>query len=212
MSTAQPPRTPASESPGRPLHLVASEGDEDLRLVERIRQRDEAALGALYDRWSERVYAVAFHLVGNRDDAEEVVEKAFSQVWAEADRYHGGRGSVEAWIILIARSRALDRLRLIRSRLKREERLDDEAAGELVGDGDSPLQGAAAGERREIVDRALSRLPGDQQRVVRMTFFEGLTQREIAHELGVPLGTVKTRTRLAFPKLRALLSGLREPG
>ena len=212
MSTAQPPRKPASESPARPLHLVASEGDEDLRLVERIRQRDEAALGALYDRWSDRVYAVAFHLVGNRDDAEEVVEKSFSQVWAEADRYHGGRGSVEAWIILIARSRALDRLRLIRSRMKREERLDEKAAGELAGDGESPLQGAAAGERRTIVDRALARLPGDQQRVVRMTFFEGLTQREIAHELGVPLGTVKTRTRLAFPKLRALLSGLRESG
>jgi RNA polymerase sigma-70 factor (ECF subfamily) len=212
MSTTQPPRSPASESPARRLHLVASESDQDLRLVERIRERDQAALGALYDRWSERVYAVAFHLVGNRDDAEEVVEKSFSQVWAEADRYHVGRGSVEAWIILIARSRALDRLRLIKSRMRREERLDEKAAGQLADDGESPLQGAAAGERRDIVDRAVSRLPGDQQRVVRMTFFEGLTQREIAHELGVPLGTVKTRTRLAFPKLRALLSGLREPG
>jgi len=212
MSTVQPPHRPASESTARPLHLVASEGGEDLRLMERIRQRDEAAFAAVYDRWSDRVYAVAFHLVGNRDDAEEVVEKTFSQVWAEADRYHDGRGSVEAWIILMARSRALDRLRLLKSRMKREERLDERAAGELAGDGESPLQGADAGERRDIVDRAVSRLPGDQQRVVRMTFFEGLTQREIAHQLGVPLGTVKTRTRLAFPKLRALLSGLREPG
>ncbi|HEX8319129.1 RNA polymerase sigma factor [Longimicrobium sp.] len=78
----------------------------DLRLVERVQGRDEAALGELYDRWSDRVYAVALHLVGDRHHAEEVVEKAFSQVWTQADRYHTGWGSVEAWIILIARSHA----------------------------------------------------------------------------------------------------------
>jgi RNA polymerase sigma-70 factor (ECF subfamily) len=211
MSTAQPPRQPQNDRP-RALHAVVSQNDVDLRLVERIQRHDEAALGELYDRWSDRVYAVAFHLVGNRDDAEEVVEKAFSQIWAEADRYHDGRGSVEAWIILIARSRALDRLRLLKSRMRREERLDEKAADTIPIAADSPLQDAAAGETREIVDRALDRLPGDQQRVVRMSFFQGLTQREIAHELGLPLGTVKTRTRLAFPKLRALLAGLREPG
>lgn len=78
----------------------------DQRLVERVQGRDEAALGELYDRWSHRVYAVALHLVGDRPGAEEVVEKAFSQVWAQADRYHTGWGSVEAWIILIARGHA----------------------------------------------------------------------------------------------------------
>ncbi|HEY0022227.1 MAG TPA: sigma factor [Longimicrobium sp.] len=78
----------------------------DQRLVERIQGREEAALAELYDRWSDRVYAVALHLVGDRDHAEEVVEKAFSQVWAQADRYHAGWGSVETWIILIARSHA----------------------------------------------------------------------------------------------------------
>jgi len=74
--------------------------------MERVQGRDQAALGELYDRWSDRVYAVALHLAGDRDGAEEVVERAFSQIWAQADRYHTGWGSVEAWIILIARRHA----------------------------------------------------------------------------------------------------------
>ena len=210
MSTSHPPRRPHSGQSAVPQRDTAAAAD-DLRLLQRIRMRDEAALGDLYDRWADRVFAVALHLLGSRDDAEEVVEKVFTQVWAEADRYHDGRGSMEAWIILIARSRSLDRLRLLRTRMRREERMDDRSADITPATGDSPLQDADAGERREIIGRALERLPGDQQRVVRMTFFEGLTQREIAQELGVPLGTVKTRTRLAFPKLRALLAGLRGP-
>lgn len=189
-----------------------SANDEDVRLVERIRSRDQAALGSLYDGWAQRVYAVALHLLGSAPDAEEVVEKVFSQVWAEADRYHAGRGSVEAWIVLMARSRALDRLRLLKTRLRREEPLDDRRADGVTSPGHSPLQAAADGEQRDIIGRALDRLPADQQRVVHMTFYEGLTQSQIAERLGVPLGTVKTRTRLAFPKLRALLSGLRDGG
>lgn len=210
MSTSHPPRRPYSGQTAVPPRDTPAAAD-DLRLLERIRMHDEVALGELYDRWANRVFAVALHLLGSQDDAEEVVEKVFTQVWSEADRYHDGRGSVEAWIILIARSRSLDRLRLLKTRMRREERMDDRSADITPAMGDSPLQDADAGERRDLIGRALERLPGDQQRVVRMTFFEGLTQREIAQELGVPLGTVKTRTRLAFPKLRALLAGLREP-
>jgi RNA polymerase sigma-70 factor (ECF subfamily) len=104
MSAAQPLRQSARET--APASLAAAGTDVDLRLVERVQGRDEAALGELYDRWSDRVYAVALHLVGDRDRAEDVVEKAFSQVWIEANRYHSGCGSVEAWIILIARGHA----------------------------------------------------------------------------------------------------------
>jgi len=109
---APPARHPARDTARAPVAAV-SEKDMDQRLVERVQRRDEAALGELYDRWSSRVYAVALHLVGDRDGAEEVVENAFSQVWAQADRYHDSWGSVEAWIILIVRSRARDRLRLL---------------------------------------------------------------------------------------------------
>jgi RNA polymerase sigma-70 factor (ECF subfamily) len=105
MGTASPARHPARDTARAPIADVA-ETDVDLRLVERVQGRDEAALGELYDRWSDRVYAVALHLVGERRRAEEVVEKAFAQVWAEAGRYHAGWGSVEAWVILIARRHA----------------------------------------------------------------------------------------------------------
>lgn len=101
----------------------------DQRLVERVQGRDEAALGELYDRWSDRVYAVALHLVGDRHGAEEVVEKAFSQVWTQANRYHTAWGSVEAWIILIARGHARNRLRLPKPRMPRDEGRDVVARG-----------------------------------------------------------------------------------
>jgi RNA polymerase sigma-70 factor (ECF subfamily) len=105
MGAARPPRHSARET-ALASGAAVSENDMDQRLVERVQGRDEAALGELYDRWSDRVYAVALHLVGDRDGAEEVVEKAFSQVWTEAGRYHTASGSVETWIILIARSHA----------------------------------------------------------------------------------------------------------
>jgi RNA polymerase sigma-70 factor (ECF subfamily) len=104
MGAAQPARHSARET--APAPRAVPENDMDQRLVERVQGRDQAALGELYDRWSDRVYAVALHLVGDTHDAEAVVEKAFSQVWAEAGRYHAAWGSVEAWIILIARRHA----------------------------------------------------------------------------------------------------------
>jgi RNA polymerase sigma-70 factor (ECF subfamily) len=109
MGAGPPARQAARDTARSPLAVVA-ETDVDLRLVKRVQGRDEGALGELYDRWSDRVYAVALHLVGDRHHAEEVVEKAFSQVWAQAGRYHTAWGSVEAWIILIARRHARDRL------------------------------------------------------------------------------------------------------
>ena len=105
MGAAHPARHPARDA-ARAARAAVSDTDVDLRLMERVQGRDEAALGALYDRWSDRVYAVALQLVGDRHHAEEVVEKAFTQVWIEANRYHTGWGSVEAWIILIARGHA----------------------------------------------------------------------------------------------------------
>jgi RNA polymerase sigma-70 factor (ECF subfamily) len=105
MGAARAPRHSARET-ALASGAAVSENDMDQRLVERVQGRDEAALGELYDRWSDRVYAVALHLAGDRQRAEEVVEKAFSQVWTEAGRYHTASGSVETWIILIARSHA----------------------------------------------------------------------------------------------------------
>lgn len=214
MPTDEPRRNPPQTSRSAPAECAEPprpSADEETRLLGRIQRGDAEALRALYDHWADTVYSIATHLTGAPEDAEEVVEKTFTQVWNEASRYDPARGSVGTWITLIARSRALDGRRTRRRRQQREAAsFEGAATADAATPPPSPLQQTAASERRRMVDRALGHLPDDQQRVVRLTFFAGLSQREIADELGLPLGTVKTRVRLAFAKLRGTLSVLRE--
>jgi RNA polymerase sigma-70 factor (ECF subfamily) len=207
MSKDIPPHEQRSANGGGPC--PGSDRETDSLLVGRIQRRDEAALSELYDRWADRVYAVAYHLLHDDGEAEDIVERTFTRIWQDASRYDPARASVAAWIVVISRSHALSRLRVRRSR----ERQDEIQAGYAGGDGPimaaSPLQGAETRDDQERIDQAVSGLPEDQERVVRMTFFEGLTQTEIAAKLGVPLGTVKTRVRLAFAKLRDSLAEMR---
>lgn len=175
---------------------------------------DEQALGALYDRWVTRVHAVVFQLLGDADDAEDVTEEAFWQAWRQAGRYDAARGSPAAWLVAIARSRALDRLRARRRRLEIElpqpATASDTPAPELATGRPDPLAGAEAAERRDRVVAALSALPPEQCETIRLAYFGGLSQVEIAERMGQPLGTVKTRVRLALDKLRESLSMLRD--
>lgn len=208
MSTNSSPheRRTANAADPRP----GSDQETDILLVGRIQRRDEAALSELYDRWADRVYAVAYHMLHDDGEAEDIVERTFTRIWQDASRYDPARASVAAWIVVISRSHALSRLRVRRSR----ERQDEIQSGYATADGSmmaaSALQEVEASEDQEQIDHAVSRLPEEQERVVRMTFFEGLTQTEIAAKLGVPLGTVKTRVRLAFAKLRDSLAEMRE--
>lgn len=176
----------------------------------RIQCGDERALAALFDRRADEVHAIAAHLLGSGDEADEVVERTFLHVWREAGSYDPGRGSVGAWITVIARSRALDRLRAEKRRLRLDALRSSHAADEGSMAAISPLQHAETSEHRALVADAVDRLPDEQRRVVRMTFFEALSQSEIAARLGIPLGTVKTRVRLAFARLRDSLALLRE--
>jgi RNA polymerase sigma-70 factor (ECF subfamily) len=174
---------------------------------------DEGALGELYDRWSARVHAFVFRLVRDRDDAEEVVEEVFWQAWRQAGRYDPQRGAAASWLLLIARTRALDR---VRSRLRRREdpleaesgdRAADEAATATAG---GPIMELEWSERRTRVLAALAELPAEQRETLELAYFDGLSQTEIADRTEQPLGTVKTRTRLALRKLRERLSILRD--
>lgn len=206
MSTAPPPH---HRSDARSA-AAGQESPTDDVLMGRIQCADERALATLFDRWVDRVYSVAAHILGNGDEADDVVERTFLHVWQEAKSYDAARGSVGAWITVIARSRALSLLRTEKRRL----RLEELRSGHLVEEGSisaaSPLRRVEASEHRELVEEAVNRLPDEQQRVVRMTFFDALSQSEIAARLGVPLGTVKTRVRLAFAKLRDSLAVLQE--
>ena len=186
--------------------------ESDFELLERMQARDEQALGALYDRWSARVHALAIQFLGREDEAEDVVEETFWQVWRSAKRYQSSRGTVGTWVIMIARSRALDRLRARRrSREERWEELPKPAAGDpLFQSVNSPLQNAADAERRRMVLAALAELPAEQREVLELAYYGGMSQSEIAEHTGQPLGTVKTRVRLGLRKLRDRLDVLRE--
>jgi len=185
---------------------------EDESLVQRMAAGDEKALGALYDRWSPVVHGVVSRLLRQPDDVEDVVEEAFWQAWRQAARFDSTRGAVQTWLLTIARSRALDRVRSLRRR--REDPLegdDGESVVQQVAEGDPGLD-AEASERRRIVVAALSGLPAEQREALELGYFGGLSQSEIAERTGQPLGTVKTRMRLAMQKLRGQLQILSSEG
>jgi RNA polymerase sigma-70 factor (ECF subfamily) len=186
---------------------------DDADLVARMRSGDERALGELYDRWEDSVRVCALSIVDEAAEAEDVVEDVFWQAWRQSARFDPDRGSVGAWLLTIARSRALDRARA-RRRSRETAGLDDleqsgsEAAMSPEGD---PLSYTERGERSRMVREALRELPSEQRESLELAYFEGLSQSEIAERTGHPLGTVKTRMRLAMQKLRDSLSALGEP-
>jgi RNA polymerase sigma-70 factor (ECF subfamily) len=185
---------------------------EDESLVQRMAAGDDAALGALYDRWYPVVHGVVSRLLRQPDDVEDIVEETFWQAWRQASRFDRSRGAVQTWLSTIARSRALDRVRAVRRR--REEPLegdDGQVVVQQAAEGDPGLD-ADASERRRIVVAALSGLPAEQREALELGYFGGLSQTEIAERTGQPLGTVKTRMRLALQKLRSQLQHLGSDG
>ena len=175
-------------------------------LAARFRAGDEAAFAAVFDGWSGAVHRLALRIVRDASDAEDVVEETFWQAWRQRETFDGRRGGLTAWLLTIARSRALDRLRA--SGRRREVSSDEPDAPVLAAE---PVRDAAEVEElRRMVGAALVELPRDQRQAIELAYFEGLSQTEIAERTGVPLGTVKTRVRLAMVKLRDALGALRE--
>ena len=173
--------------------------DDDL--LHAIARGDESALAACYDRYRVILFSQILRILNDRQEAEDCLQEVFLQVWRRARDFDASRGRAFTWLVTIARSRALDRLRASGSRL----RLATEAA-QLPHDemGDAAAE-AAQSEAGAIVRTALAALPEEQRRTLLLAYFEGLTQTEIAARLGDPLGTVKTRMRAGMIKLRELL-------
>lgn len=177
--------------------------DEDLMV--RVREGDDRALSELYDRHASLVFNLSQAVVGGPQDAEEVTEDVFVQVWTNADRFDRERGTVRAWLATMARTRALD---LARARDRRRSAHARAAARDEAGvavalsgseEADTPVLRA---EVRSALDRALSVLSDDQRRAIELAYLGGFTQSEIAHQLEAPLGTVKTRIRDGMILLR----------
>ncbi len=182
---------------------------EDVRLVKRMAAGESAALGAFYDRWSGKVYATVFAIVRSAQDAEEIVDDCFWQAWNQASRFDASRGQVRAWILNIARSRALDRLKAVRRRREDEIEAVPSDVFSTPPDAEERLDAEA---RAKLLALALKVLPDAQREVVEMAYYGGLSQTEIATCTGHALGTVKTRIRLAMQKLRETLEPMERTG
>jgi RNA polymerase sigma-70 factor, ECF subfamily len=164
---------------------------------------DQSGLADLYDESSSLVYSVALRMLGHREDAEEVTLDVYTQVWRTAASYDSSRGTVAAWLVTQARSRAIDRMRARGGRMERERPIVNFV--DLEVDAPSPEQESAAGQRRRRVLMALATLSPEQREAIQLAFFSDLTHGELAARLGQPLGTVKSRIRLGMIKLREQL-------
>jgi RNA polymerase sigma-70 factor, ECF subfamily len=188
--------------------------DQDRVLLHRMADGDESALAALYDGWAERLHTLAFWILQDADEAEDVVEDTFWQAWRTASRFDVRRGAGSTWLLMIARSRALDRLRARRrwadwtATPANTGMLLEKTAGSV----EVPDMHSERADLQAALTSALEGLPSEQRQVVEMAFFGGLSHSEIAEQTAEPLGTVKTRIRLAMQKLRQRLAFLREEG
>jgi RNA polymerase sigma-70 factor (ECF subfamily) len=174
------------------------------QLIALTAQGDQAALATLYDRTSPQVFGFVLKILNNREAAEEVTLDVYTQVWRQAHTYDRIRGTPGAWLMTMARTRAIDRFRAQAAEHGRVESLD--AAQLFVSDGETPEQDVAGQERRRYVQQALAVLTEEQRQAIVLAYFYGLSQSEIADKLRLPLGTVKTRIRLGMIKLREALA------
>jgi RNA polymerase sigma-70 factor (ECF subfamily) len=184
---------------------------DDASLVQRMQRGDERALAALYDRYAASLLGMVLRTVRERPDAEAVLMEVFLQAWRGAATFDSARGSVLAWLAMMARSRAMDAARR-GARRERHETAEQDSVDAIESveapEPTDPLHGLEQQERRTAIEQAMTSLVPAQRLVIELAFFEGLTHVEIAERLSEPLGTIKTRIRQGMIKLRDLLAPL----
>lgn len=173
----------------------------DEQLLVRVGAGDSSAFGELYDRYADRVLALLVRLLRDRRDADDVLQETFWQVWRTAASYDAGRANPVAWMLLIARSRAIDALR--RQARRPMQELNQEPSTQR-----DPANHLQMLELSDRVRNAMARLGEDQRQAIQLSYYSGMSHQEIADELSIPLGTAKTRIRQGMLKLRDLLGGL----
>jgi RNA polymerase sigma-70 factor (ECF subfamily) len=185
--------------------------DRERSLTQRLIARDEQALAELIDHTSPWLLGVAFQMLQDSQEAEDVVQDVYVRLWRQDLGAPGGDGRVIPWLLRVTRTRAIDRLRRRRRRVRYEATLTGPGAESLATAPVEPNEAATPGwHLHGEIHAALATLPPEQRRVVDLAYFHGLTQVEVATQLDLPLGTVKTRTRLAFGRLRSLLAPMKE--
>jgi RNA polymerase sigma-70 factor (ECF subfamily) len=168
---------------------------DDMRVVARVRAGDQQALSELYDRYSKLVYSVALRILQDTGAAEDLLQDVFLQLWRKPDAFDSSRGSLAAWLAVIARHRSIDRLRQRRP----ETDIEDCVITSATDLGDETQRSLMIEKVRVVMNE----LAPDQRTAMEMAFFEGLTHTEIAEKTGEPLGTIKTRIRSGLQLLRS---------
>ncbi len=177
----------------------------DETLIRLIAHSQENALSELYDRYSRLVYSVALNILDDPQRAEEVTQDVFERVWEKAMTYRADEGRVVSWLASIARHRSIDLFRHTRSRHENLEISWQEAESIALTDGNNTEWEAYLHQRQKAIRDAVAQLPPEQRQALGMAYFLGYSHQEIAEALHEPLGTIKTRIRLAMQKLRQLL-------
>jgi RNA polymerase sigma-70 factor (ECF subfamily) len=179
--------------------------DAGADLIRRMAAGDRQAFAPFYDRYAPLVYPLVLRIVRDRQDAADVIQDVFWEAWQVAHTYDSLRGTPEAWIVMRARSRAIDRIRAVRRRSETFVAPLDESLAQVPARSDPDAASLAADRGR--LETALARLPEPQREVIELAYAAGFTQTEIAERLKQPLGTVKTRIRLGLARLREAFGG-----
>jgi RNA polymerase sigma-70 factor, ECF subfamily len=188
-----------------PLWLALQVGDDDAGLAERLQQRDPKAMAELYDRYGRLVYSLIFRIVRDSAVAEDLAQESFLRVWNRIQGFDARRGALGAWILAVARNRAIDYVRSVDGRMARSafEAVDLENPALFA---DLEREVLSSDQVRKI-RAAVEKLSPHHRQVIEMAYFEGLSQTEMAERLKQPLGTVKTWVRVALKTLRDELAG-----
>jgi RNA polymerase sigma-70 factor (ECF subfamily) len=181
----------------------------DGELFERIVRRDEPALGALYDRYAKQIYNLILRIVRHKQDAENILQDVFLQVWHRANTYDPKLGPPAIWLIRVARNKAIDHWRSKGNQVRRLEN-DITQEFDLSDNSSDPHRLMADVQSSSIVRGALGRLPAEQRQLIFSAYYEGYSQSDLAEKLSIPLGTVKSRIRAGMIALREQLKSLNE--
>jgi RNA polymerase sigma-70 factor (ECF subfamily) len=176
-------------------------------LLARVAQGDEQAFEDLYGHSCGILYTLALRMLRNPDEAADLLQELYRDVWQKAASYDRRRGTPMAWLVMMTRSRAVDRLRSASAESRTPpQSIEEDLMAALQSDAPDPFEISADQEERELVAKAMAELPALQQQALELAFYEGLTHTQIAQRLNQPIGTIKTRIKLGLDKLRAALS------